>query len=226
MSVTAPNAPVNYRNVVRVIGFDLDQTLYPKSPAVDEAIQRYILEKIAAERKCTLAQASALFQDFYRGGSGLSGSQTLRALGVPNGKEIVQEALEQANIADTLSPDGGVIELLSALKTRYEGLDLITGSNAVNTEKKLRALAIPRALFAHCITADDASKSDGSSYHRWMSYYHLRPEQFLYIGDRVMSDCEIPRRLGINSILVNVATPDTALHVLQLPALLGIRQYL
>ena len=226
MSVTAPKTPPDYRKGIRVIGFDLDQTLYPKSPAVDEAIQRYILDKVAAERNCTLAQASALFQDLYRGGSGLSGSQTLRALGVPNGKEIVQEALERANIADTLSPDKDVTELLSDLKTRYAGLDLITGSNAMDTEKKLRALAIPKELFAHCITADDASKSDGSSYHQWMSFYFLHPEQFLYIGDRVMSDYEIPRRLGINSILVNVAVPDTVLNVLQLPSLLGIRQYL
>ncbi len=226
MSVTVPSALVDYRNVIRVIGFDLDQTLYPKSPAVDEAIQRYILEKVAAEKNCTPGEASALFQDLYRGGKGLSGSQTLTALGVPNGKEIVQEALERANIADTLSPDKGAIELLFDLKMRYEGLDLITGSSAVNAEKKLRALMIPKELFGHCITADDASKSDGSAYQRWLTYYHLGPEQFLYIGDRVMSDCEIPRRLGIHSILVNIATPDMALDVLQLSSLLGIRQYL
>lgn len=226
MSVTAPKAPMNYRRVIRVIGFDLDQTLYPKSPAINEAIQRYMLEKVAAERNCTLAEASVLFQNLYRGGSGLSGSQTLVALGVPNGKEIVQEALERANIADTLSPDERVNDLLSDLQARYEGLDLITGSNLANTEKKLNALAIPRQLFSHCITADDASKSDGSAYRRWLSCYRLLPEQFLYIGDRVMSDYEIPKEFGIHSFLVNVASPDPALPVPQFSSLLEVGSYL
>ncbi|MBI4132417.1 MAG: HAD family hydrolase [Candidatus Sungbacteria bacterium] len=217
---------IAYRDVIRVIGFDLDQTLYPKSPAVDAAIQQYILEKIAGYRKCTLAEADALFRGLYRGGRGLSGSQSLTALGIPNGKEIVQEALERANIADTLSPDQQVIDFLSDLKTRYEGLDLITGSNRANTEKKLRALAIPVGLFLHCITDDDASKSDGSAYQRWLSYYSLLPEQFLYIGDRVMSDYEIPKKLGIHSMLVNVTRPDRALDVPQLSSLLEALQYI
>ncbi|MDP3727322.1 MAG: HAD family hydrolase [bacterium] len=217
---------IAYRDLIRVIGFDLDQTLYPKSPAVDAAIQQYILEKIAVHKHCTIEQASAFFGNFYQGGRGLSGSQTLAALGVPDGREIVQEALERANIADTLSPDQQVIEFLSGLKTRYEGLDLITGSSRANTEKKMRALAIPVELFTHCITADDASKSDGSAYQRWLSYYSLLPDQFLYIGDRVMSDYEVPKKIGIHSMLVNVARPDATLDVPQFASLLGIRSYL
>lgn len=210
---------------IKVIGFDLDQTLYPKSPAIDQAIQQYIYEKIAAYRNCDIQEAAALFNDLYKAGRGLSGSQTVAALGVPHAKEIIQEALEKANIAETLSPDKAVTELLARLKKRYPGLDLITGSDISNTRKKMRALGIAEELFTHSITADEGSKSDGSAYRLWLSYYAFPAEQFLYIGDRVMSDYEVPKQLGIKSILVNIAKPDPTLDALQLSSLLEIERY-
>lgn len=216
----------NFRDTIRVIGFDLDQTLYPKSPEVDTAIQEYILEKIAEHKNIALKEANRLFSDLYQSGKGLSGSQTVTALGVPNGKEIIQEALERANIIETLRPDQRVIDLLHDLGCRYAGVDLLTGSNRSNAEEKLRTLGIPNQYFAHSITADDALKSDGSAYRQWMSCYNFYPEQFLYVGDRVMSDYEIPKKLGIKGILVNIQFPDTSLDAPQLSSILDLRSVL
>lgn len=216
-------ATPDLRNI-RVIGFDLDQTLYPKSPAVDARIQEYLYEKIAVTRRVSRDEAERLFAKRYRGGAGLTGSQTLRDLGIPDADEVVQEALERADIASLLTPDKETNRLLSEVCEHYEGMDLITGSNRVQMEKKLQALGLSPQLFSNLITADDATKSDGSAYRLWLARYPaLVPDQFLYVGDRIRSDHEIPSTLGIRTALVYVDATDPALTALQAKDLKEVR---
>ena len=201
---------------IRVVGFDLDQTLYPKSPLIDEMIQSYLYEKIATHRNVSLEVAKNLFDERYCAGSGMSGSQTLRNLGLTNGSDLVQEALEHANIASVLSPDIETNKLLNQLSAKYEGVDLITGSNMRQTILKLNALGIPLDTFSHILSADDGSKSSGDNFHIWLTLYpHLSPNQFLYVGDRPRTDHEIPSALGIRTALVYVKTLDPTIQCQQ-----------
>lgn len=216
----------DYRKTIRVIGFDLDRTLYPKTPEIDKAIQSYIYAKIAQHKNCSIYEAGEMFRGIYKEGNGLSGRKTLIALGIPNSSEIVQEALEQADIASKLSSDPKTIELLQQIKARYSAIDLITGSKLSIVQEKLDALKIPLESFTHIISGDSTSKSDLSAFKRWLSYYQISPEKFLYIGDQPLLDFEMPKQLGIRSILVNTAIPDPSLEVLQLPTFHQVGMYL
>ena len=212
---------------IRVVGFDLDQTLYPKSPLIDERIQEYLYEAIAEHRKVDREAAKQLFKERYRDGSGLSGRQTLEELGLPNAGELVQEALERADITSLLVPDVETNALLAEIHSRYEGMDLITGSNERGAEEKLKALGLATSLFTNVITADRSTKSNGDSYRLWLSLYPQHaPEHFLYVGDRVRTDHEIPASLGIRTALVYVPTPDPALACLQCTSLGDLRSIL
>ena len=212
---------------IRVIGFDLDQTLYPKSPLVDEKIQEYLYQKIAERRGIDRVHAEQLFKERYRGGSGLSGRETLEDLGLPDAAELVQEALERADIASLLAPDADTNTLLSDIRSKYESMDLITGSGDAETEKKLKALELGLSTFTHVITADRSTKSSGDSYRLWLSFYpHFAPEQFLYIGDRLRTDHEIPSALGIRTALVYVNEPSADISALQVPSFAALRPFL
>ncbi len=212
---------------IKVVGFDLDQTLYPKSPLIDEAIQIYIYHKIAEQKGCSLDEASQLFNDLYQKGRGLSGSKSLKALGIEGGGEIVQEALENADIASFLKPDPKTADLIKRLGKHYRSIDILTGSNTKNANIKLAKLRLPSTLFGRIITSDDHAKSNGDAYRYWMhSYPELVPANFLYVGDRVRSDYEVPRSLGISSILVYMPDQDNTLECLQLATLHELRDYL
>lgn len=213
----------DYKNTIKVIGFDLDQTLYPKSPEIDEAIQGYIYVKIAQHKNCSEEEARQLFNDLYKNGAGLSGGQTLRELGIQNGSEIVQEALEHADIAKFLHPNQEVLTLLSELKKQYHSIDLITGSGRNIAMRKLESLQIPKELFSNIIDGDIADKSSGDAYRIWLAQYpQMQPEEFLYIGDRPMSDYTVPAQLGIPSILVNREKEDDSIDCIQLKSLVDI----
>lgn len=189
---------------IKIIGFDLDQTLYPKSPEIDETIQAYIYTRIAAHKGCSIEEARALF---YTHHPTLSGRKTLEKLGIPNATDVVQEALERADIAKFLHPNPNVIHLLRDLRSRYGSLSLITGSDKSIAEKKLHSLQIPSTLFDFVVYGN-VSKSTGEAYQEWLSHFQKRdpkltPGNFLYVGDRYSSDVEVPEKLGIQCWLVN-----------------------
>ena len=217
-------------NGIKIIGFDLDQTLYPKSPEIDEAIQQYIYEKISEKLNIDREMAKEKFDGLYQKGKGLSGSRTLMTFGFERdvAKNIVQEALENADaILNFLVPDKKVANFLEKMKNKYGSIDLITGSNKNSTRRKLEKLDIPIELFSYVITSDDGSKSDLSALRIWLDYYpNYKPENFLYIGDRVSSDFEKPKELGIKSILVNIVEPDKTVDCLQLQSLTDLKKYL
>ena len=66
----------------------------------------------------------------------------MRDLGIPRASEIVQEALERADIASFLTPDLQTLELLKKLRRKYEAIDLITGSNLSNAISKMDSLLL------------------------------------------------------------------------------------
>lgn len=211
---------------IRIVGFDLDQTLYPKSPEIDQAIQVYLYERIAEHRKCTLEEAKKLFDNLYQEGRGSTGTQTLRILGVPRAKELVQEALERADIAKFLTPNPKTHKLLLSIRKKFKAVDLITGSTKAIAEAKLSKIAINRDLFNRVITGEVA-KSDGSAFRQWLENYpDSKPSEFLYIGDREKTDHFIPKAFGIKTALVNITKPNPALDCPQLSTLHELEEYL
>jgi FMN phosphatase YigB (HAD superfamily) len=208
---------------IRIIGFDLDQTLYPKSPEIDSAIQEYIYARIAEHKQCSIDEAKDLFCELY---PAISGSQTLMKLGVPDAREVVQKALENADIDEYLKPDPQVHSLLNELKQRYDAICLITGSYEQIALRKLEKLGIDRNMFDFFRTGE-VPKSDGTAYNEWLDFYRkkdpsIEPSNFLYVGDRKSTDVDVPALLGIQAVLVNVAEKDPSVEVPQLGKLVDI----
>lgn len=212
---------------IRVIGFDLDQTLYAKSPEIDTAIQKYLYEQIALHKKCSVEDAQKLFTTHY---PQLSGSKTLALLGIPNASELVQEALEKADLTPFLNPNPPLNDLLRELKQKYGSLSLLTGSNTINLTQKLQKLQIPLEWF-DLVVDGTTPKRDGTAYKDWLYAFQskdpsLKPENFLYIGDRYVSDVEPVLKLGMHAWLVNVSKVDAAISVPQFAKTIDIREKL
>ncbi len=205
---------------IEIVGLDLDQTLYPKSPLIDEAIQGYLYRQIAKDLGCNLEEAELAFTSRYKQGSGMSGSQALRDLGIPNAGTLVQEALEQAEISEFLQPDDELIHKLGIMIDRYTSVDVITGSNNNNARKKLIATGLNSLHFGVVLTADDAAKSNGDAFKLWTSRRPQVPNsRRLYVGDRVKTDHEVPSSQGIATALVYVSQPKPEVDCPQYPDL-------
>jgi FMN phosphatase YigB (HAD superfamily) len=212
---------------IQHVGFDLDQTLYPKSPKIDEAIQEYIYTKIARIKSCSIEEARDLFYYYY---PKISGRKALLALGIDNAADIIQEALERADISEFLQPNMQVVAMIRKTKEKYKSVSLITGSTKSQALSKLRKLDIPISLFDHIITGE-ISKSDGTAFDVWVTACKkvdpsAKVSSFVYIGDRKSTDIDLPLALGMQAVLVNVKEIKDSIKVQQYKSVLGITSFL
>src|SRR5258706_814226 len=105
---------------IEVVGHDLDNHLYVQDPEVDLVIQGYIFRECAELLGISVEEAEHQFDKYYQGGKGLSGGKTIAAMGVSTpGRDIVQEALEYADVASVLKIDPYVVELINQQRRRY-----------------------------------------------------------------------------------------------------------
>ena len=216
---------MEYLQNIKHVGFDLDQTLYPKSPEIDNAIQQYINKLIAEKLKCSIDEAQQKFLSYY---PKISGRKTLIALGFPpyEAESIIQEALEDCDITPFLTPNPEILDLLQECKKKFMSISLITGSSESCARDKLKSLNIPVNLF-DCFITGEISKSDGTAFRKWMQYFgNDDPCTFIYIGDRKVTDVQVPLSLGMQAILVYVQKEDPNLSCPQLSHVLDVRSLL
>lgn len=194
---------------IKHLGFDLDQTLYPKSSKIDNVIQDYIFDKVSKILNISFDNVKDKFNTYY---PEISGRKALIKMGFceNEAQEIVQEALENADLKPFLIKDEKVISMLNELKKKYT-LTLITGSIRKCCLEKLEVLGIDKGIFDYIITGE-VSKSDGTAYLKWIERFGDKPALFLYVGDRKSTDIDVPASLGIKGFLVK----DRVLDVLNI----------
>lgn len=193
---------------IRVIGFDLDNTLYPVIPEMQSRIRGKIYEKLASGLSISVEQAGDLFETNYNGNFpwSQSGSRTVEELAKKykrklNGKELVQQSNEEADILDFIQPNPELQEILSRLYSRFQ-LDILSSSRFDLAIKKLKRIEIDRRLFGHILAGKMfGRKTDGTLYELWLNIRRDNGPK-LYIGDSKKQDIDIPKSLGIRTCIV------------------------
>jgi FMN phosphatase YigB (HAD superfamily) len=191
---------------IRVIGWDLDQTLYPKSRDIDTAIRSGLYVAVAEKQGIGLEEAKDLFDQLYLHHG--KGEAVFAVLGFKDAGETYQQILENADLTDFLHQDPQTIDTLTRIKQVYKQ-DLITGSPSQTAQKRLAKLGIDMDVFGVKIYGDSVSagiqlhKVGGAAFRFWASQYpEFEPHQFLYVGDRPESDLFPAIELGFQSVII------------------------
>jgi len=194
---------------ISLIGFDLDNTLYPSTEEMQARIRGKIYEKLSSHLGILVERARELFEENYNGVFkwSHSGSRTIAEIGRQLGKtldgsDLVQQSLEEADIVDFIQPNPALSEMLRRLSGQFD-LDLITGSGKGLAVKKLDRLGVSGYAFFYFFSGKEfGSKSTGDVYRHWIQERAVLPHQALYVGDNVRQDVEAPKKLGIRTCLV------------------------
>lgn len=189
---------------VKVVGFDLDGTLYEDTPEIHARIRGKIYEKMSDFFDISVENSKRLFEEKYA--VLLSGSRTVNEIAQQfgkdvNGSDFVQDALQEAEFLDLIEENTRLSQMLYRL-SKHKRLDLVTGSSYSLVLKKLKKLGIAPGVFSHILAGEDGSKSSGEIYEKWVSSGRYSPGQHLYVGDNVKQDIEAPRKLGIKTCFV------------------------
>lgn len=216
---------------VRVIGFDLDNTLYPATPDIQKRIRGLIYKKVAGELGIKEEKARELFEQFYNSEGNPyshSGGRTIREIARVYGRkierDIVQQALEEADILDLIERNPKLVEMLWTLEPRY-GIDLITGSARKLALAKLERLGVEPDVFDYMLTTEEnGSKTTGEAYRQWIKMRKFPPKDLVYVGDNKVQDVEVPKKLGIRTCFLGRSNPGADFHIqdiLELEKMLG-----
>lgn len=203
---------------VKRVGFDLDNTLYPVTDAMQGRIRQGIYQLAAQRLGRSVDEVRIEFEREYPKTG--SGSRTLRGMGIEllESKALVQRAIETADIEGFIERDPILVQWLNKLSDAELGVDLITGTSQKLAEGKLRAIGIALDRFEVQLYSGDHAhaKSDGESFHTWMEQASKRkglkipPEQFVYIGDNERTDFEVPIGLGLRAVLIKPGQEEQA----------------
>lgn len=185
-----------------VIGFDVDNTFYKIDGKVQKTIWRYISQKSAEQINVNSDEFYHKFVKLYQ--EKKSASTALKELGISDGPNIVQEAMENANVAENLRKDHELINLMNFLKPHYK-LFIITGGTKKATSDKLKALGLEQSIFDPIITTPEYNlkREDGGAFFYVSRYLSVDFKKILFVGDREKVDIIPANNLGIDTVIVN-----------------------
>ena len=198
---------------VRLISFDLDDTLWPCHPVIRSAEQacyawlqreapdltaRYSLETLREHRLALGRTRPEIAHDLTE-----LRRESLRLLlrEVGCGEELARVASDVFRAArNRVTPFDDVMDGLDRLRTQYTLVSVTNGNSQIEHTPL-------RASFHHSLTAAEvgAAKPDPAIFHVASERSGVPLDAFLHVGDDPVRDVEAARAIGLTTVWVNRA---------------------
>lgn len=187
-------------NNVKAVGFDLDGTLYPPTEKLSKWIQSEILNQLWEELGGKREEVEKRYHE-KRSELG-SSTKTMTYFGI-DGVEVFNQIWSDMELGQFLQRDPALVKQLGRLRERYQ-LFLISNGRGIEVEMKLEYLEIPREWFDPLIACYDHEtvKPEPTAYLMALDKLGMMPEEVLFVGDRVATDIEGARAVGMRTMLV------------------------
>ena len=186
---------------IKAVGFDLDGTLYPSPDGVSEWIRGKLLqvvsEKMGWDVEKTRVEYGRKLDEIG------SNTKTLGEYGL-DGKKVFEQMWEEFPIEEFVERDEKLLTSLQELGKKYL-VFLISNGGGGQILKKLQHLGIESEWFDPLIACYDHEgwiKPNPEPFLYVLDEIQLRPEEVLYVGDRVTTDIEGARGVGMKTMLV------------------------
>ncbi|MEK6947946.1 MAG: HAD family hydrolase [Nanoarchaeota archaeon] len=194
--------------MIKAVGFDLDKTLYVPFPGIDEKIQEYASLRTSIFLGLDYETTKARFGEVYN--QLKSGRRTLIELGLDNNQSenLMQDALENADIVPLLKKDERLNQMLSRISDKYKTF-LITGSREPIAQRKLEALGLSSVPFNSRLYAGSEYQRDtGEAFNYVASVLGVTYEEMMFVGDRENVDIIPAKNLGMKTAIVNTQSKE------------------
>jgi len=189
---------------IKSVGFDLDQTLYPKDSKIDDIIRNQIAWKIL-EKVPTLNNIQKV-REIYEKKYLEIGSWTkiFKEIGFENPKETSYKCFVNADFTHLLKEDNKLVKIIKSLCQKYSTFLITSGPKNLSLNK-LKKIGINPDLFKYSIFGDDkdfTSKTNGKVFKDFLKNSPYLPNQHVYIGDSLKADILPSKASGMKTIAV------------------------
>ncbi len=187
-------------NTIKHVWFDFAGTLYKETAEFHKAHDTLRIQTYAELQKIDdLEVAEKEFLDLYTQHG--SNSAVFRSLG--QSADYWMKALDGFEFTELLVPDEEVSKTLVAL-SKVVPVSLFTNFVTHRVIFLLDHLHISKSVFTHILTGDQIAEKKPAldGFYEMVRLSELRPEEILYVGDRVDADIKPAKQLGIKTALL------------------------
>jgi HAD superfamily hydrolase (TIGR01549 family) len=188
-------------NKLEVIAWDLDGTLYPTTPALNQHIEQQLVVAIARQLNSSLDAAATTYAYWKK--QLHSSTKVLNQLGL-NGNQFFIDLWAQLPLEDYLEQNPVLNQLL--LDTTQCRHILHTNSNTLaSVRRKLACLSLDETLFSKIITLpwQGYQKPDRPVFELLLTEAAVPADHVLYVGDRIEVDLLPAHQLGMRTALIS-----------------------
>lgn len=186
---------------IKMIGFDLDGTLYPNNKEMGRLMNEKQMDLVAAKLKLSRSKAEYEFNKVLR--KLKSNTKSLNYFGI-DGLKFCLDFWDNANLSKYIKKDNALKNMLFKLK-KHVCFSIFSNSNKIShIKKKLSLVGIPSNIFNPITSSIDIgyNKPDLKAFKSFIKKTNLKPHQILYVGDRVNVDIVPAKKAGMKACLV------------------------
>lgn len=191
---------VKWIKQIKAIGFDVDGTLYSSPPEMSAAVGRMLIAKAAQD---LAREADEFAMEYLKRRDELrSNTLTLNSFGL-DGQRIFQDIWDQISVEKYVKRDNRLTKTIAQLMEKYR-IFLISNGTGSQIERKITYLGLDYHDFDPRIYCYDREwvKPEPAPFFAAIELLNLKPEEIVYVGDRVDTDIEGARAVGMKTILV------------------------
>jgi|SaaInlStandDraft_4_1057021.scaffolds.fasta_scaffold19534_2 putative hydrolase of the HAD superfamily len=186
---------------IKTVGFDLDGTLYKSTKEMDLWIRSRLYGVVAEKMGWEVEKAEEEYEK--RLAEVGSNTTTLGEYGL-NGKEVFAQLWEEFPLGEFSREDKTLIDGLQKLRKKYP-IFLLSNGGEKQILKKLGYLGIDPEWFhpfVACYAHEGWTKPNPGGFLHVLEQLELKPEEVLYVGDRVSTDIEGASAVGMRTMMV------------------------
>lgn len=197
------------------IGFDLDGTLYPGTPEIDNRVRTQIAFRLLDKKPGlgNLDFAREFFEERYQKLG--SGTKVLSEAGYEDAGRVMDDCLVKADVLDLIKPNPKLAEIVCGIGKKLT-IFLLTSSPELLADQKLARIGLKTRLFDYRFYGDNegvGSKSNGDAFEKVLMETDSPAGNILYIGDRAKTDILPAKALGIKTCSVWREIPQADYHI-------------
>ncbi len=186
--------------MIKVVIFDVDGTLY-KSSDYEQHVARQMEELLSQMLGIPEAAAARLMRGTKSRVKTVTGSLGLLGL---NRNMFFDTLADRLVVTDFISRRPEVREILVRLRNRGLKIVLHTNTGRKLALKILQALGIADECFDLLLTSDEVEpKPSLQAYREILRLFNIRPNEAVYVGDRIDVELEPAKKVGMKTILIS-----------------------
>ncbi len=214
--------------MLKLVGFDLDDTLIDDVSATREGVRRLASAWGALDLERLVdawQEASAFhFQQYVNGTESLELNRIRRVQDVSRayGKSLDEEAAAEYFLVYRAGYEAGwqcfrdTLSVVVRLRTQGLTLGIITNGDGPTQRAKIRAVGLQDLIPIIVISGEfGRAKPDPAIFHHLLDQAQCPPERAVFIGDRLDKDVDPARALGMHAIHCDRTQGDSLEDVYQ-----------